>query len=343
MPAINLNLGQNHMKSAKTLAKISAWLAATGIIVGGFLWYWHHSEIYPSTDDAYIDANIVHIAPQVSGPVSKIYVQNYEVIKKNQELFDIDPRPFMIALKTAQANLALTKQKVASAQAAVLSAQAVVVQRQSELVLAQRNEKRIMQLVGHGQISKQEGDKVTSNEQVAQAALTASKNQLKQAQAELGKLGNQNAQIRAATEKIDQAKLNLSYTHISAPEAGILVNFKTRVGNMVQAGQPLFDTIENNVWWVNANFKETQLQRIRAGQTANVIVDIYPDHVYHGTVAYISPGSGASFSILPVENATGNWVKVTQRFPVKIMITNLSKNFPLRVGASASVTVDTAK
>lgn len=303
--------------------------------------YWHHSELYPSTDDAYIQAHVVNIAPQVSGPVSQIFAENYQHVKKGQKLFNIDRRPFVIAIHEANAQLQLAKQKMESANAAVKTAKANVLERKSQLTLAIKNARRILTLVKDGQMSKQEGDKITSDLQVARAGLTAAKNQLAESKAELGKLGNQNAEIREAAAKLAQAKLNLSYTYITAPTNGQLVNFKVRAGNMLEAGQTIFSIVDDSQWWVDANFKETNLLRIHPGQKAEIVADMYPDHTFKGRVYQISPGSGSTFSILPPENATGNWVKVTQRFPVRIMITHVSKKHPLRVGSSATVTVDT--
>jgi membrane fusion protein (multidrug efflux system) len=324
----------------KKLSKFLIWLGIILVIIIAVAWYWHHEELYPSTDDAYVRANIIHIAPQVSGPISKVSVQNYQTVKKGQKLVQIDQRPFLIAVQSAEAQLAQALQQEKSSEAAVKIAQAEIPQRESQLKLAQENAKRILKLVADGQASKQQGDEVSSKLKVAQAALTAAYKQLDQALAELGKRGNLNPTVEKAEASLEKAKLELSYTDIKAPESGELVNFTLRPGTMVNAGKALFDIVENNSWWVNTNFKETDLARIKTGQTAYVTTDMYPDHTYTGKVYKISPGSGAAFSLLPPENATGNWVKVTQRFPVKIII-KTSKAYPLRVGASATVTVNT--
>ncbi len=325
----------------KKYLKLIAWLIAAAAIVIALLYYWHHEKLYPSTKDAYVRANIVHISPQVSGPITQLKVENYQAVKKGQILLQIDPRPFQIAVDAAEAQLALALKQEKSSEAAVQVAQTVIPQRESEYKLASQNAKRILALVKDGQASKQQGDEVTSKLNVSKAALKAAYRQLDQAIAELGQKGNLNANVRAAQAKLNKAKLNLSYTTIKAPANGILVNLTIRPGTQVQAGQTLFDLVENNLWWVNANFKETDLDRIRTGQSAKIVTDMYPDHPFTGKVYKISPGSGAAFSLLPPENATGNWVKVTQRFPVKVIINNPSKDFPLRVGASANITINT--
>ena len=213
----------------------------------------------------------------------------------------------------------------------------------SQVEVAAKNAKRILVLVKEGQEPKTMGDDVTNQLNVAKAGLTASFSELAEAQQKLGKLGNRNAQVRAAKAALNQAKLDLQHTHITAPADGKIVNFSARAGSMVAAGNPLFDIVEQSSWWIDANYKETQLDRIKLNQSADVVVDMYPDHTFKGHIESISAGSGSAFSILPPENATGNWVKVTQRIPVKIIINNTDKNFPLRVGASATVTIDTTK
>lgn len=302
--------------------------------------YWIYRGLYPSTDNAYVGAHIVQIAAQVEGPIIKLYVKNHQFVKKGVPLFDIDPKPFAAALEKAEAQLDLAKQKVLALEQKVKIAEALVVQRQAELILMQKNFSRIMTLVKKHQASLSEGDEVTSRLAVANSVLNEVKNRLAEAKAELGDEGN-NAELRSAQAELEQAKLNLQYTHVIAPVDGFIMNLTARIGTMVQAGVFQFAIIDNSQWWVDANYKETDLKRVRVGQPAEIEVDIYPDYTFHGIVESISYGSGAAFSIFPAENATGNWVKVTQRFAVRIHITDPNPTFPLRVGASATVTINT--
>lgn len=329
-------------KAAKRSFQFIFWGIIVLIIIVAVGIYWHHDTLYPSTDDAYVDADIVHIAPQVSGPADKIYVKNYQYVKKGALLFTIDPRPFLLKVQTAQAKLNLTQQDIASDQAQVDSSKNAVASSYANLILAENNAKRILKLVKDGQVSKQDGDKIEDQLRVAKANYEQAKNQLRQAIAQLGSSGDKNASLRQAKANLADAKLNLSYTKIYAPESGQLVNFTVRPGNMLSAGDKLFSIVEDHSWWLAANFKETQLERIHPGQHATVVLDMYPDHKFHGRVVHLSPGSGSAFSLLPPENASGNWVKVTQRFPIKVVITSKADaNYPLRVGASATVTIDT--
>ncbi len=308
--------------------------------IGGYL-YWQHNTLYPSTDDAYVNAHVVNIAAQVTGPVTQTYVSDYQLVKKDQPLFDIDPKPFMIAVQKAAAALNLAEQHVAGDIASVKAATADVAKQRNALILAEQNAHRMLPLVRTGQIAKAQGDKITEQLNIARASLQASVQNLEKAKSELGAPNKNNANIQNAKADFAQAKLNLQHTHIIAPHAGRLINFTTRTGDMINQGVDLFSLIEQKNWWVDANFKETQLQRIRINQPVNVYVDIYPNYIFKGLVTHISQGSGSAFSLLPAENATGNWVKVTQRFPVKIKIINVDASHPLRVGASAQVTVNT--
>jgi membrane fusion protein (multidrug efflux system) len=254
------------------------------LMIGAGYWYWRNNTLRPSTDDAYVQGNIVNIAAQVPGPVSAIYVKDHEAVKKGQALFDILPTSYQAALEQAEA----------------------------QLIQAEKNAARITRLVALDYAPKSAGDDATAALEVAKAAAA-------------------------------RAKLNLEFTHVIAPADGTLVNFTLRVGSAVAPNFILFSLVEDNQWWIDANYKETQLTRIHPGQTASIRVDLYSDHVFRGHVEQISRGSGSAFSLLPPENATGNWVKVTQRFPVKIVFDTLDSHYPMRVGASATVTIDTTK
>jgi membrane fusion protein, multidrug efflux system len=266
------------------------------LLAVGFYIYEKYTSYFPSTDNAYVQANIVNIAAQVSGPVKEIYVSDHALVHKGQLLFTIDPHPFEIALSQASANLA---------------------EAEATLDTQQKNTARILKLAAEGQMTKAEGD---------------------DAQGKLDALTNA---AKAAQSRLESARLDLSYTQVFAPAGGYLDKFSLRIGQVIQADNFLFALVENRQWWVDANFKETDLERIRPGQPVKVVLDMYPELTFKGKVTAISAGSGATFSIFPPENATGNWVKVTQRFPVRIEITPQGENHPLRVGASCTVTVDT--
>jgi membrane fusion protein (multidrug efflux system) len=331
------------VKERVSVAKIVKWSIAAIILVAaiGFgVHYWRLSERYVSTDNAYVNANRIEIAAQVSGPVTAVYVRDQQAVTAGSVLFEIDPQPYRLAFDAAEAQLELAYQTTTQDRAAVAAAQALVAQRSAELKNAQSTEKRAMELTAQRLISKQSAETSQTEAQTAAAAVRAAQANLEQAQGALGKAGAQNAAVRAAAAKLAQANLDLKHTRVTAPATGYIANFDLRPGSMVQNGVPIFTVIGDTEYWVDANFKETELRRIQPGQKAKVVVDMYRDHEFSGEVQSLSGGSGQAFSLLPAQNATGNWVKVTQRVPVRVRVLNPDGKFPLRIGTTATVTVD---
>jgi membrane fusion protein, multidrug efflux system len=316
-------------------------LITTALVITGYA-YWHHQLLYPSTDDAYVEGQVINIASQVNGKVQQVFVQNQQKVEKNQLLFTIDPTPFQLAYNKALANLSNTEQQVTALQSEIAVTASQLAQRSAQLVDAQKTYDRITPLVKQGYYAQSGGDDATRQLAVAKQAVSGAKSALTEAKAKLGNTGNQNAQILAAKAMLAQAALNLQYTKVYAPNAGELAQFTLRPGQTITAYQSVFSLVANNSWWATANLKETDLNRVRIGQPATVIVDMYPSHPFQGVVKSIGAGSGATFSLLPPENASGNWVKVTQRFSVRVDIKNPDDHFPLRVGSSCTVTIDTS-
>lgn len=319
--------------------KWTAGVVAAIVVAAGAYYYWREQILYPSTDDAYVHANVVQISPQVTGMIMNVPVHDHERVAKGQLLLEIDPQPFTIALDQAGARLELARQQYRAAQAAVKAARAVVAQRRAQLTEAADNARRISRLYHQHTVSKSQLDQATAGRDSARAGL-------KQAQAQLREARQQTqaaqASVKVASTAVDKARLELSYTRISAPGAGELGSVDVQPGSVVDSSQALMPLVLDHSFYIDANFKETDLKRIRAGQPATVQVGLYPGGPLHGRVASIAPASGAAFSLLPPENATGNWVKVTQRFPVRIALSDRTVHPPLRIGASATVTVDTS-
>jgi membrane fusion protein (multidrug efflux system) len=325
--------------------KTIRWLIIIAVLVVAGIFgyrYWRNAALYATTDDAYVNANRVDISAQVMGQVIKVYVNENQAAKEGDPLFDIDPKPFQLALEKAQAQLQLAMQSVSQQGSAVAAAQAQVAQRQAELNNAQNNFDRFRSLMNQGFYSKQGGEEARTQVKTATAALHAAQANLEQARSALGQKGSDNATIQAAVAAVEQAKLDLRNTHVSAPADGVIANLTLRAGEIVQPGVPLFVLIANNAFWIDANFKETELDQIRSGERATVEVDMYPDHVFHGVVDSLSHGSGTAFSLLPPQNATGNWVKVTQRVPVRVRIVDPDPRWPLRIGTTATVSIRVA-
>jgi membrane fusion protein (multidrug efflux system) len=288
----------------------------------------------------------VRIAPRIAGRALAVPVVHFQHVRRGDLLVQIDPEPFQVALDQAQAQLANVSTQVNALESAVTAAEAAVVQARAQLRNAETNAQRARALVKTGDAPRARLDDAMAALRTNRGALAAAQARVAQAQNELGQAGADNAQVKSALARVEMARLNLSYTRIVAPADGVLGDVQVRPGAMVAVGEALFPLVEDGSFWIAANFKETDLRHIRSGQPAKIEIDI-SDHTYHGVVGSISPASGVAFSLLPPENATGNWVKVTQRFPVKIVPTDADRVAvpwsPWRVGASTSVTVDTTR
>ena len=316
-------------------------VAAIVVVVAAFfgIRFWHESRLFASTDNAYIQANQVEIAAQVSGPVAKVYVRDQQRVSEGAPLFDIDPTNYELALDKAKAQLEIARQSASQESAGVSSAEAVLAQRRAEAANARATYQRNLQLVKSGFLSAQGIENSRTQVATADAAVKAAEANVVQARSALGKSGEENAAVLAATAAVKQAEVDLARTHVVAPDNGVVASFSLQQGNMVQPGAPLFVVISDREFWVDANFKETELKEIRPGQEATIRVDMYPDREFKGVVESLSGGSGTAFSLLPPQNATGNWVKVTQRVPVRIKISDPDPGHPLRIGTTATVKV----
>jgi membrane fusion protein (multidrug efflux system) len=312
-----------------------------GAICFGTTYYFYENYYYPSTDDAYVNANIPYIAAQINGQVATVDVLDHQAVTKGTVLFTIDPTPFQDAVDQAQAQYLVAQQQYKADQEAVKVAEANLASAQANLILNQKNSQRMQELVKEGYASAQDGDQSTANLRAAQASLDGDIASLAEAQENLL---TQASQIKVALANLNTAKLNLSYTVVTAPVDGIVSDLSLRPGMVVTAGNNLFAMVNSvSEYWVDANYKETQLERIKPGQPATIQLDLYPGMTFKGVVQSISAADGTTFSLLPAENATGNWVKITQRFIVKVIIppSPQQDQYPLRVGASATVTVNT--
>ncbi|GIU10727.1 MULTISPECIES: HlyD family secretion protein [unclassified Shewanella] len=313
------------------------------ILVTLSYFYIQHQKNYPSTDDSYVHANIIYIAPQVSGKVISVNAADYQKVNQGDLLMQIDPAPFQAKLDEERAAYEVALQNNAATDDAILAASANVKSAVAQLSDAQITHKRIKDLVGKELLPAQQLDDASAKLSAAEQSVIAARATMTQLIKSQGAQGDAAPEVKKAAAALSQASLSLSYTNIFAPKSGHLGKLTAHAGSVVSPGQALVPLVEANTYWVQANFKETQLERISAGQVATITLDLYPKVDYHGTIEAISPASGSSFSLLPPENATGNWVKVPQRFPVLIRLTNESEHpdFPLRVGASANVSINT--
>jgi membrane fusion protein, multidrug efflux system len=319
-------------------------ILAAAMITGGVLW-WLQARQWESTDDAFIDTHMVMVAPQVAGRVARVLVDDNQEVAVGQLLVEIDPAYFQAQLDQAEANRAAAAGNLAQAKAQQAVALANVEQARAEVGVAeanatnaQRQLQRTQPLVERQFASRQQLDNDLANAHSTAANVLAVQKKLAsdeaQAQSAASQIETAKANLKSAEAQVEQARLNFAYTRIVAPEAGRIAHKNVAIGDCVQIGQNLMALVPLKVW-VTANFKETQLDHMRVGQPVEIRIDAYPDKVFHGHVDSFEAGSGAAFALLPPENATGNYVKVVQRVPVKIVFdTPPDPHFPLGPGMS---------
>jgi len=321
-------------------------LMAPLVVIAGALYFYFTGGRYQSTDDAYVEAAQVVISSNISGRVMQIDVRDNELVKKGAVLFRIDDAPFRIAVQEAQARLASARLEVEGLQATYRQRQAELAGSEDTLAYQQREYERQNGLLASGISSQVQVNQLRHALDSARQARNSAREELAAVAASLG--GDASISIEGhpavlqARAALDRAQLNLSYTVVRAPEDGIAAKVEQlQVGNYINASNALFALISTQDVWVEANFKESQLTYMRPGQTATVKIDSYPGELFHARVTSLSPGTGAAFSMLPPENATGNWVKVVQRLPVRLAVIDAPPTLSLRAGLSADVSVDT--
>jgi membrane fusion protein, multidrug efflux system len=278
--------------------------------------WWEYSRTWVKTDNAYVAAHVHQVSSRVAGTVSEVLVEENQLVTAGQLLARLDARDFEVKRQQALALSAQARAQVQQAQARIAQAQSEVTREQVRATKAQQDLERAKQLSqgGNAAISRQEFDTAQALADGALAGLQSAKSALQSAEAATGAA---EAQVKVAEANVKEAELQLSYTEIPAPAAGRIGKKNLETGNRVQPGQALLALVQPDVW-VTANFKETQLDRVRPGQPVRVRVDAFPGRVLVGRVESIAPASGSQFALLPPDNATGNFTKIIQRLPVKI-------------------------
>lgn len=326
--------------SKKWISLLVICLFVAAIVVGGVI-YWRHAQIYPSTEDAYVHGDKYSVSSRIPGTILTAPVTENQLIKKGQVIATLDPRDYDQAVQQAEAALAQVQSVLATDRAQILQAEAQIQAAQSELALRKLDLKRFTELIKRQSIPKQKYDQAVTAEQVAEARFTAARKSLSAAEA---KQAVDRKGIKTAEVRVSEAELKRSYCTITSPVSGYVSKKSIQDGEVVAPGQPLCAVVpmSGGHVWVDANFKETQLKRIQPGQKVTFHTDVNPDREYRGYVESLSAGTGAAFSLLPPENATGNWVKVVQRLPVRIAVDPKSnQDHSLRLGLSVHVVVDT--
>ena len=306
------------------------------LLIGmGVFLYIRYQRTHITTDDAYVKGHIHWISPRIPGTVIRVLIDDNQLVKKGQLLVELDPQKYQIALSQARAQLEVARSKLKEAQINVQVGLSEIALNKAELLSASHDYERAKMAYPNKAISQQAYDHYLMKYQVAQAELLASKRRLKFIK---DQVKTAHAQIRVCQDQIKAALFNLKYTKIKAPVEGYITKKSVEVGRRVGPQFPIFAIVPLDDLWIEANYKESQLQRIEPGQKVKIKIETYPDETLDGRVESIQAGSGAVFSLFPPENATGNWVKITQRVPVKIEIITRSKR-TLRIGMSAETTI----
>jgi len=325
------------------LASAAALLAL--LLVGTFLWWWHARQ-FESTDDAFIDARLVRFAPRIAGLVTAVHAEDNRLVHAGDTLVEIDPADAHAALDQALAQQSEAETALHQAQADLNLAHAQYEQARAsaqgsdaQATNAAQDLKRYQELKAStpGAVAQGQLDAAIAQARSTAAQRAAARHQIGSAEAQVAAgqaaVAGAQARIETARAQVQQARLNLEYTHVVAPVAGTVARRNVAVGNYVTPGQQLLAIVPLEVW-VTANFKETQLDRMRQGQSVTVRIDSCPAQAVRGHVDSIQRGAGQAFALLPPENATGNFVKVVQRVPVKILLDEVPRDCPLGPGMS---------
>jgi len=313
-------------------------------MIGWGAWWWLYGRWSETTDDAYVGGNVVQVTPQAAGTVVAVRADDTDFVKAGDELVRLDRIDAKVALEQAEAQLARTVRQVRGYYATDAQYAAAAAQRESDLARAREDLARREQAAASGAVSREEIAHARDAIAAAEAALSAAREQRRANQALTdGTDVAGHPDVKAAAAKVHEAFIAYARTVVPAPVAGFVAKRSVQVGQRVSAGTPLMAVVPLEQVWVDANFKEGQLADVRVGQPATVVADLYGGRVtYHGKVAGFGAGTGAAFALLPPQNATGNWIKVVQRVPVRIQLDRAElASHPLQVGLSLRVDVDT--
>ncbi len=344
--AAPLHPAQSALKPTNGKRKRALLILLAVIVLAGGAWLAYYLLVarwHQHTDDAYVQGDVVSITPQTLGTVVAINAEDGMRVKAGQVLVQLDPNDAQVAYEQAAANLASTVRQVRGLYSSVDAAQADIAARQVAVQQARADVARRSGLVASGAVSAEELAHAKSQLQAAEAALSASRGQLSRNRAlvDATTLAKQ-PQVQAAAAQLRQAYLGLQRVEIVAPIDGFVAKRSVQLGQRVQPGAALMAVIPLEQAWVDANFKETQLRKMRLGQPVTLTADVYGDEVvYTGKLASLGLGTGSAFSLLPAQNASGNWIKIVQRVPVRIELdARQLQAHPLRLGMSMSVDVD---
>ena len=320
-------------------------VAGPAVVVIGAGWWYLTSGRFVETDDAYIQAGKTVISADVAGRIISIEVKDNQRVTKGQVLYRIDPAYLQAALNEAKGQLGIARLQVEALKATYQQKLADNKSAEETLEYSQREYDRQKKMLGSGVASQAQFDQASNALEVARQRVAASQQDIQNVLAQLGGNPdipvNDHPMVQRAQAVVDQRQIDVDDTVVRAPENGTVTKVEQlQVGDYMPVATPVFSLMSDRLW-VEANFKETELTHMRPGQEATVVVDTYPDVEFHAKVESLSPGTGLTFSLLPPENATGNWVKVVQRLPVRLALDDVQSDTPLHAGLSVTVEVDT--
>lgn len=308
---------------------------------------WLKGGRYATTENAYVKADIAQIASEVPGRIVEVRVRDHAAVAAGDVLVRLDPEPYRLALAKAEAEIDSARAAVEQLKVSLKEIRAEATEAENKLAFMQTQAKRQRDLSSRGATTVAAVDQANSNEQEAADRVAVLHQRIARVEASLGGKPDQPtdryAAVREKQALRDRAALDLTYTEIKAPRPGTVVNFRLQHGEQVKAQTPLFALVTDRRPWLEANFKETDLTHVTVGQKATVVLDMHPELTWDAEVESISPATGAEFAILPAQNASGNWVKVVQRLPVRLKLIERPNEPPLRAGMTAYVAIDTGR
>jgi membrane fusion protein (multidrug efflux system) len=317
------------------------------LIVLGALVFWLQGGRHISTENAFVKADIAQIASEIPGRIMELGVRDHSSVAAGDVLLRLDPANYRLALAKAEAEVDSARAAVEQMKANLREIRAEAKEAENKLEFLRAQARRQRELSGRGVASVAQLERVTSEEQEGEDRLAVLQQRIARVVAALGgKPDRPTDAFAAVREKMamrDRAALELSYTEIKAPKAGVVVNFRLQLGEQVKPQSPLFALVTDRRPWLEANFKETELTHVKVGQKAKVVLDMHPDVTWDAVVESISPATGAEFAVLPAQNASGNWVKVVQRLPVRLQLVEQPGEPRLRAGMTAYVSIDTRR
>jgi multidrug efflux system membrane fusion protein len=342
-----MNIAAAHESSEQPLALrlvgrvLSAAIVVATVVVGLYVARLYY--LYPRTDDAYVRANWVGIAPHVSGPITELPIVDNQYVKQGDLLFVVDPRPYQATLDAAVAKLQLTELDIRALEDSIRTAEADRIRLEADAAYAKQYLDRIQPLLAKHFVTANDVFNARSRVNAAEAAVEGARSDVRKAQNQLGQYGNINALRKAAEAAVYNAKLNVGYCYVRAPYNGWVTNLNIAEGQYANEGRQVVSLIDDRKWYVIANFRETFMSHIEPGMSAEVFVLAYPNKRFRGRVQGVGwalyQENGATVEGLPQVEPTLNWVRLSQRFPVRIVLEDRDPKFPFKTGYTAVVTI----